>query len=67
MIGERQGGHAHFHGALDHMGYVAETVQQGVLGMYVEMDKRHRCKSATNRSGLGALAYVPELFDTNFC
>ena len=67
MIGERQGGHTHFHGALNHLCDVAETVQQGVLGMYVEVDKRHRCKSATNRIGLGALAYEPELFDTNFC
>ena len=39
MIGQRQGGHIHFHRALDHLLYVAETVQQGVFGMNVEMDK----------------------------
>jgi len=31
--------------------------------MDVEMDKRHKYKSAFNRSGLGALAYKPELIE----
>ncbi len=39
VVGDGDGGHAHFPGAGDQLGYLAKTIQQGVLGMQVEVDE----------------------------
>ncbi len=42
VIGDPQSGHLQFFGAGDQLGNMAETIQQGILGMHMQMDKiRH--------------------------
>ncbi|MGZ6347101.1 MAG: hypothetical protein ACXWNC_05990 [Anaerolineales bacterium] len=37
MVGDSQGGHAHFLGTLDQLLDIAEAVEQGVFGVNVEV------------------------------
>ena len=39
VVGDGDGGHAHFLGPVDQLGYLAESIQQGILGVQVEVDE----------------------------
>ncbi len=41
VVGDRQGGHVHFFGALDQLLDIAEAIQEGIFGMYVQVGKGH--------------------------
>ena len=67
VVGKRQGWHAHFLGALDHLFYVAESIQQGIFRVDVKVNKGHRMIIATGRNVLGTCVIEPRVPGTRFC